>query len=365
MADDASVVSSSAAPASVPAADSRTPAPDARADWARAFAPATVSNVGCGFDTLGFAIASPGDVVTVERRSRPGIEIDDIHGDGGVLPRDPARNTASVAVSSLLRHLRAADVRDGVGRSLRDVGLRLTIHKNMPLTSGLGSSAASGVAALVATVRLLGVAASRPTLLRCAAEAEQAACGSAHADNAAPSLYGGFVLVRADDPGDVITLPTPAGVWCAVVRPHMGLDTREGRDLLGDTVTRRQAVVQASNLAGLVAGLYRGDLDLVARVLYDVIAEPKRAHLVPGFEEARDGALRSGAFAAGLSGSGPSLFALGRTRSDAERASSAMVAAFKRQGMASDRHFSILGAGGARVLDVGHGTPPDALPPVR
>ncbi len=303
-----------------------------------AFAPATVSNVACGFDVLGFAIDEPGDVVSASEREEPGVELLEVTGDGGRLPHDAARNTAGVAASALL---------DAVG-SKRGVSLRL--HKGMPLSSGLGSSAASGVAAAYATSRALGLEASRELLLRCAMAGEKVACGSAHADNAAPSVYGGFVLIRASDPPDVVELPVPEGLSCAVVRPHIEVDTRTSRGLLGDTVPLRAAVTQWGNLGALVAGLHRGDLELIARSLEDAIAEPKRAGQVPGFAGAKRAALEAGALGSSLSGSGPSIFALCAGRAGAERAAAAMAAAFEGQGLDCDRYVSKVGSEGVNVV---------------
>ena len=308
-----------------------------RGNTVRAFAPATVSNVACGFDVLGFAIDEPGDVVVACERDEPGVELLEVTGDDGRLPRDAARNTAGVAVSALL---------EATG-SDRGVGLRL--HKQMPLSSGLGSSAASGVAAAFAASRLLGLDASRDLLLRCAIAGEKMAAGSAHADNAAPAVYGGFVLIRASDPPDVIPLPVPEGLTCAIVRPHIEIETRMARGLLGDTVPLRAAVTQWGNLGGLVAGLFREDFELIARSLEDSIAEPKRSGLIPGFSTAKSAAMAAGALGCSLSGSGPSVFALCASRLDAEHAASAMVTAFEAQQLTSDRFVSAVGAPGVRV----------------
>ncbi len=303
----------------------------------RAFAPATVSNVACGFDVLGFAIDGPGDVVVASERSEPGVELLEITGDDGRLPLDPIRNTAGVAASALL---------EAAGS---DRGVRLSLHKDMPLSSGLGSSAASGVAAAYATSRVLGLEASRELLLRCAMAGEQVACGSAHADNAAPSVYGGFVLIRASDPPDIVELPVPDGLTCAVVRPHIEVETRASRGLLGDTVPLRAAVTQWGNLGALIAGLHQGDLELIARSLEDVIAEPKRAAQVPGFAKVQRAALDEGALGCSLSGSGPSIFALCGSHPEAERAATAMAAAFEAEGLESDRYVSKVGAEGVRT----------------
>ncbi len=304
----------------------------------RAFAPATVSNVACGFDVLGFAIEQPGDEVVAQRRGEPGVEIVEITGDGGRLPREVERNTAGVAAAELLARL--GDER----------GVALRLHKGMPLSSGLGSSAASAVAAVCAVDRLLGLEAPRELLLRCALEGERAATGSIHADNAAPCLYGGFVLIRGVDPPDVVPLPVPEGLACAVVRPHAEVETRGARALLGNTVALKDAVTQWGNLGALVAALFRGDHELLSRSLRDVVAEPMRAGLVPGFSVAQRAAAVAGALGCSLSGSGPSIFALCASHAQAEHVATAMVRTLEDAGLTADRLVSPVGAAGARVV---------------
>jgi len=310
-----------------------------RARFIRAYAPATVSNVGCGFDVLGFAIEEPGDEVIAELGRRPGVELREVTGDGGRLPRDPEKNTAGVAVRALL---------DEAGS---DRGVVLRLRKNMPLSSGLGSSAASGVAAVWAANRLLELDVPHCGLLRCAMAGERMASGSAHPDNAAPCLYGGFVLIRQADPPDVIPLPVPEGLSCAVVRPQIEVETRKARQLLGDVVPLRAAVTQWGNLGGLVAGFFKGDFELISRSLQDVIVEPKRSGLVPGFDAAKRAALDRGALGCSLSGSGPSTFALCAGREVAERVADAMVAAFAAEGLTADRIVSPVGARGVREVE--------------
>jgi homoserine kinase len=302
-----------------------------------AFAPATVSNVACGFDVLGFAVEGPGDEVLACRRGESGVVISALEGDGGRLPRDAGRNTAGVATRALL---------ELVGRTGEGIDLR--IHKRMPLASGLGSSAASAVAAVHAVDRLLGLGLPRVELLRCALEGERMACGSAHADNAAPCLYGGFVLVRALEPLDVVELPVPPGLSCALVRPHVEVETRMARGVLGDTVPLKAMVRQCGDLGALVAGLFRGDLALIGRALEDHVAEPLRAALVPGFRQVQAAARGAGALGCSLSGSGPSIFALCTSPVDAERVADAMAAALRELAIPADRLTSPVGAPGVR-----------------
>jgi homoserine kinase len=320
----------------------------------RAFAPASVSNVACGFDVLGFAVAGSfdegedarplGDRVRATARDQPGVELAAISGDGGRLPRDPAHNTASVAAAAVLER---------VGDALR--GVRLELDKGMPLGTGLGSSAASAVAATVA-VHELAVARgaarlSSSELIRCALAGERVASGGEHADNVAPSLLGGFVLVRSLDPvPDVVALPVPAGLSCAVVRPHLEVSTQEARAALGDQVSLRAAIAQWGNVGALVAALHRGDLDLLGRALHDAVAEPVRSGAVPGFAEAMAAARDAGALGGSLSGSGPSLFALTSDHWIAGAAAAAMAEALAVRGVACDWLVTPVGAPGAHAI---------------
>ena len=304
-----------------------------------AFAPATVSNVACGFDVLGFAIDTPGDVVMAEAASDHGVVIAEIEADGGRLSREPARNTAGAAVDALLARLGAAR------------GVRLAIHKGIPLASGVGSSGASAVAAVVAVNELLGRPAPMEVLLECAMQGEVAGCGAAHPDNVAPALFGGFVLVRPATPPDVVRLPVPEGLSCAVLHPHLEVDTGMARALLGDTVPLHDAVQQWGNVAALVAGLFMNDMPLIGRALEDRIAEPKRAALVPGFEVVKDAARAAGALGCSLSGSGPSIFALCSSLERAELVGEAMRNALTASTrLASDLWVSPVGRRGARIV---------------
>lgn len=303
------------------------------------FAPGTVSNVACGFDVLGFALEAPGDVVVAEGATASGVAIARIEGDGGRLSLDPARNTAGVAARALLQRLETPR------------GIALTIHKGLPLASGVGSSGASAVAAVVAVNELLGRPAPLPVLLECAMAGEAAGCGAAHPDNVAPALYGGFVLARTARPPDIIHLPVPDGLSCAVLHPQVEVETGAARRLLGDTVPLAGAVRQAANLGALVAALFQRDLPLLARALEDHIAEPKRAHLVPAFDDVKRAAVSAGALGCSLSGSGPSMFALCDSLERAAQVGRAMHDACVGAGAATaDLWVSPVGRGGARIV---------------
>lgn len=306
-----------------------------------AFAPATVSNVACGFDVLGFALEAPGDEVTARfsGSSDGPITIDDIVGDEGRLPRAAERNTAAVAARALLTRL-------GERR-----GIALTIRKGLPLSSGLGGSAASAVAAAVAVDALLGANQPLDVLMACAFEGERIGAGSAHGDNIAPALYGGFVLVRVADPADVIRLPVPEGLTAVVVHPDLEIETARARELLGHTVPLSDAIRQWANLGALVDALHRADFDQLARSLEDTIAEPRRAPLVPGLALIKRAAVDAGALGCSLSGSGPSLFALCRDASTASRVAAAMTDAVRHHiGGAPQTYVSPIAPRGARVV---------------
>ncbi|HTZ51117.1 MAG TPA: homoserine kinase [Spirochaetia bacterium] len=294
----------------------------------RVFAPATVANVASGFDVLGFALDSPGDAVRLSRSAESGVRVLSISGDDGRLPRDPKKNTAAVAVAAFLER---------VGNPF---GVDLELEKRMPLSSGLGSSAASAVAAVTAANLLAGTPLAPTELLPFTMEAERVACGSAHADNVAPSLLGGFVLIRSYDPLDVVRLPVPAGLSCAVVHPHTELRTEDARSVLKKELRLSDAIRQWGNLAALVAALYNGDLALLGRSLQDVVAEPARSLLIPGFPQVKAAAVAAGALGCSISGSGPSVFALCASPEVSSRAGEAMVAAFGAAGLASDLYLS-------------------------
>jgi homoserine kinase len=305
---------------------------------ATAFAPATVSNVACGFDVLGFALETPGDEV-MARLAPAGVRIEDITGDGGRLPREASRNTAGIAAMALLAKL-------GERR-----GVTLCIRKGLPLSSGLGGSAASAVAAVVAVDAALGAGASIDTLMMCALEGEGLGAGSAHADNVAPCLCGGFVLVRHPNPPDIIRLPVPAGLTAVVVHPDLEIETARARAMLGTTVPLADAVRQWANLGALVHGLHRGDFALIGRALEDTIAEPRRARLVPGLALIKGAAMDAGALGCSLSGSGPSLFALCAGRDVAARVAEAMTASVRTHiGGDPRKYVSAIASRGAHVL---------------
>ncbi len=303
----------------------------------RAFAPATVANVSCGFDVFGFAVEHPGDEVILTLSETPGVRINKIEGDDGRLPLEPERNTAGVAVLEFLRTIGS------------DQGVDIVLKKNLPLGSGMGSSAASSVAALVAINRLMGDPFEKKELLPFAMEAERIACGSAHADNVAPALLGGFVLIRGYDPLDVVDIPTPE-LYCTLIHPHLELNTQDSRQVLRMNISLKDAVTQWGNIAGLVAGLMKSDYGLISRSLKDVIAEPIRSLLIPGFDHIKEKARESGALGSGISGSGPTIFALSADLTVARQVGQTISDEFARIHLNSEVFVSPINLKGAIVL---------------
>lgn len=303
-----------------------------------AFAPASVGNVAVGFDVLGHSVDIVGDRVRATRVPEKRVTIAGITGVATNLPRDPERNAATTAVSALLERL---EIHHGV---------ELTIEKGIPLGSGLGGSAASAVAAVVAAAGLLPEQPDRLLLLKCAMRGEEAACGTAHVDNIASSLYGGLVLTVGIDDPLVKQIPVPAAVRCVLVRPHMELQTRVARQILQQTVKLSDVVWQQANLAGLIAGCFTGDLDLIRASLEDVVIEPQRSRLIPGFDAVKRAAMGTGALGCSISGGGPTMFAwCEETSAPAVRA--AMVDAFRSRGLGTDAWIATIGGAGARLED--------------
>ncbi len=306
----------------------------------RVFAPASVANVSCGFDVMGFALGAPGDEIVVRSTNSKDVTIAAITGDEGVLPAKAEKNTASVAVRALLDHLNI------------DAGIEIEVHKQMPLGSGLGSSAASSAGAVLAANHMLGSPLSRNELLPFAAEGERVACGTAHYDNVGPSLLGGFVFIRSSDPADIFNLPFPEKLHAAVVHPQIEIKTEDTRKILRKDISLEQAVIQWGNVGGLVAGFMNKDLDLISRSMKDVIIEPVRSVLIPGYDSVKEAALDAGAVGAGIAGSGPSIFALTADRDTAEAVLKAMKSALDDVGLPSDEYLSAINTKGAEVIDV-------------
>jgi homoserine kinase len=310
----------------------------AGSDSIRVFAPATVANVTCGFDVLGFAVNNPGDEIILRKTNTDKIVIKAIHGDGGRLTLDPNFNTVSIP---MIKYLEKYGIRQG---------LEIELFKHMPLGSGLGSSAASSVAGVFAVDKLLGFNKTAEEMLPFAMEGELIACGAAHADNVAPCLYGGFVLVRSYDPLEIVRINTPDGMYCSLVHPHIEVQTKDARNVLRKEVSLKDAVIQWGNVAGLVVGLMKSDFGLIGRSMQDVIVEPVRAELIPGFYSVKQSALDAGAIGAGISGSGPSIFALSNDADKANKIAEAMADAFGKIGIGSETYVSEVNHQGPLVI---------------
>lgn len=304
----------------------------------KVFAPATVANVVCGFDILGFAVNEPGDELIMELSNKPGVNIISIEGDEGKLTLDPAKNTVSASVMSLLKNL---------GRE--DVGFNLKLKKKMPMGSGLGSSSASAVAGLFAANELLGKPLSKIELLPYAMEGEALACGHGHADNVAPALFGGFTLIKSYDPLEVIALPVPK-LYCALLYPHVDVPTRDARQIIRSKVLLKDAVTQWGNIAGLISSLYTHDYDLLGRCLKDVIVEPIRSILIPEFDRMKEIAMENGALGFGISGSGPTVFSLYSSGDDAQKVLQLLKKLLANIGVESNIYLSEINETGPMVL---------------
>ena len=304
----------------------------------KVFAPASVANLGVGYDTLGLCLEGPGDEVIAEFTQIPGIQILAVQGAGGKLPVDPERNTAGRAALALL---------EAHGDS--KVGIGLTIKKKMPFGSGMGSSSASAVAGAMAANELLRRPFEKRELLRFAAKGEQAADGAWHLDNVAPSLLGGICLVRDAETCDVHRLIAPSGLRVCVVHPDIQVMTKDARAVLSDQVPLTDMIRQQANLAGFIVGLYRNDIQLIQRSLHDVVIEPQRSRLIPGFDQVKAAGLAAGALGCSISGAGPSVFALCQNEVIAGDCGRAMQAAFTEAGLKSTVYQSGIDPEGARV----------------
>ncbi len=305
---------------------------------ATAFAPATVGNVAVGFDILGFATESVGDTVTVERIDAPTVEVGEISGVVTDLPHQADENTATVGLVQLVADLEL------------DFGFRVHIEKGIPLGSGMGGSAASAVAAIVAADALVAAELSRREILSYALLGESVASGEVHGDNVTPCLYGGLTLTRSLEPIDIIEIPVPDDICCVLVNPKQRIDTFRARQVLPKQLPLKTFVHQSANLAGFISGCYRGDVELIRRSLRDMLIEPHRAPLIPGFSKVRHAALNCGALGCSISGSGPSVFAWSADKHTGERIRDAMVEAFSHEGVDATAWMSAVNCDGARVI---------------
>lgn len=314
--------------------------PDKWLKEVRVFAPATVANMICGFDILGFAVDKPGDEVYMQRVEEAGVRIRSIQGDDGRLPLDPDKNTVSACVKMLLSHLGLEE----------EIGVEIDLIKHMPIGSGLGSSSASTVAGLFAINALLGNPLTKNELMPFCVEGERLACGHGHADNVAPALMGGITLIRGYEPLDIINLPVPEDLVAGIVFPQVDVPTRDARQLIKEKVSLKDAVNQWGNIAGLVAGLYRSDYELIGRSMHDVLIEPTRAILIPEFYEMKRIAMEAGVLSFGISGSGPSVVAISKGAEAAQVAVDRIQEHLTANGIESLQFVSAVNAEGPKIL---------------
>jgi len=297
--------------------------------WVKVFAPASIANLGPGFDSLGVALEGLGDTIEARRSDTPGVRIIEMTGEKEHIPTDPAMNCAGRAAETVLKQLK--------GKAAKEAGMDMKLHKGLPRGSGLGSSAASAVGGAVAAHLLFGSALGSNMLLEAALEGEVLASGGRHADNLAASLLGGFTIVRSHEPLDVIRLELPSAMRFVVVLPGMEIETRFARSVLPEMILLKDAASNWANTAALVAAVAQGKLGDFGRAVVDRVVEPVRSRLIPGFADVKRAALEAGAHGCSISGAGPALFAIVAPEA-AEKVALAMQAAFQRHGLPS-RHF--------------------------
>lgn len=300
------------------------------------FCPATIANLNCGFDILGLCLEGIGDEMIIRKSAEKGIKITKIV--GADLPYDTKKNVAGVAALALLENLEL------------DFGFEIEIYKNIKTGSGIGSSSASAAGAVYGINELLGKPFSKVELVNFAMKGEVVASGSEHADNVAPCLLGGFTLIRGYEPLDVIQMASPNELYAVVLHPHIEVKTSDARAVIQPMVSLKSAITQTGNLGGFIAGLYTNDYDLISRSLKDVLVEPFRKHLIPNFDEVKNTAIQNGALGAGISGAGPSIFALCKGKESAEKVANAMKESYQSTGIEFDIHLSKVNLKGTEIM---------------
>lgn len=300
------------------------------------FAPATIANVSCGFDILGLCLDTVGDKMIIRKTKEKGVTISKIVGQ--ILPLETKNNVAGIAALALLE------------KADPDCGFDIEIHKNIKPGSGIGSSAASSAGAVFGINKLLGEPFSLEELVPFAMEGEKLASGSAHADNVAPAILGGFTLVRSYEPLDIIKINSPKELYATVIHPQIEIKTADSRSVLKQQVTLKLAVKQMGNLGGLISGLYTENYDLISNSLHDEIVEPNRSILIPGFDDVKKASIKSGALGSGISGSGPSIFALSKGEETAKKVAKSMGEIYKEIGIDFDIHVSKINQEGIKIL---------------
>lgn len=301
------------------------------------FSPATVANVSCGFDVLGFCLDTVGDHMVVRKTSRKGIFITKVNGFD--LPLETEKNVAGVSALALYHDLKP------------DVGFEIEITKNIKPGSGIGSSAASAAGSVFGINELLGRPLSKDTLTKYAIKGEALASKCEHADNLAPAIYGGFTLVKNCNPVHILQLPTPKDLYASIIHPQIEIKTAEARAILPQNVPLKDAIKQWSNVGSLVHALHTSDYELIKDALEDVIIEPYRKQLIPHFDSIKHIALENGALGCGISGSGPSIFTLSRGRQTAQKVADAMEAIYHETDIPFEIHVSKINTEGIKILN--------------
>ncbi|HEU4791495.1 MAG TPA: homoserine kinase [Flavobacterium sp.] len=300
------------------------------------FCPATIANLSCGFDVLGLCLATAGDEMIVRKSDVKGVRITKIV--GADLPLETENNVAGVAALAMLDEIET------------EFGFEIEIYKHIKAGSGIGSSAASSAGAVFGINELLGRPFTRKELVKFAMQGEKLASGNAHADNVAPALLGGFTLVRSSNPLDIIKIDSPSELYATVVHPQIELKTSDARSVLKQTVSLKSAITQWGNVGGLVAGLYTQDYELIGRSLHDEIIEPIRSMLIPGFDLIKQTAYENGALGSGISGSGPSIFALSKGKENADKIAKAMSAVYEEMNLPYEIHVSKVNDEGMKII---------------
>ena len=301
------------------------------------FTPATIANVSCGFDVLGLALDTIGDEMTIRKVAKKGVVITKITGQQ--LPLETLKNVAGVAALALLAATETS------------FGFEIEIDKRIKPGSGIGSSAASSAGAVWAINELLGKPFNTTDLVKFAMEGERLATGVAHADNVAPALFGGFTLVRSYDRLDIIRIHTPNQLFATVIHPQIEVKTSDAREILKSTIPLKDAIKQWGNVGGLISGLYSEDYDLIGRSLEDHIIEPIRSILIPAFDAVKQESIKAGALGCGISGSGPSIFALSKGEATALKVAEAMKYVYDKVGIDYDIHVSKVNHEGIKIVD--------------
>ena len=305
-------------------------------NYLKIFSPATVANVSCGFDSMGFAVDAIGDEMTFTKTTEKGVKITNI--TGADLTYDVDKNAASAVVKKILLEAKA------------DFGIELTIHKGFSPGSGLGSSAASAAGAAFGANKLLGDVYSELELTKFAMFGEEVACGTPIADNVSAAIYGGFVLVRSYEPLDIIKLPVPEELRVVAIHPQIEVKTKDAREVLPKNISLKDAVTQWANVGGLVSGLYTNNYEVISNSLIDIVAEPARKSLIPFFDEVKENAIKAGALGAGISGSGPTIYALCKGDETAEKVYKAINEAYKNTGIDFELFISKVNPAGMKIL---------------